>query len=200
MSKFNVEIELTEEMLGTLPGDPEIYEKWILSKIEEPEKQEEVKEEEIKTLPQLLKESTTGFAQNNGRPFLHSYMIKGFFKSAAKAMKHVEGAASKKLGWHNSLIDTLIFIQPREIVAVLPEGGKMGYCVRALKAETPKGPRVTLARSETLPIGTKFRFTVNCLSDKLDQYIEEWFSYGEYSALGQWRNSGKGTIKYKILK
>lgn len=199
MSKHNIEIELTEEMLGTLPGDPEVYEKWILSKIEEPAQRDTAKEVEIKNLPEMLEKSTTCFAKNNGHPIIYSYMIKGFLKAACYACKQIEDSESEDFTAHRKKIDTLVFVTPKEIVAEIPKGLNMGYCVRPLRAETGQGPRVTLARSETLPIGTKFKFTINCLSDKLDKYIQEWLEYGQHNALGQWRNSGKGTFTFKIL-
>jgi hypothetical protein len=30
--------------------------------------------------------------------------------------------------------------------------------------------------------------------------IKEWLNYGAYRGLGQWRNSGKGIYKYKIIE
>ena len=200
MSKFNVEITLTEEMLGTLPGDPEVYEKWILSKIDDPAQRDEAKKVEVKNLPELLEKSTTGFAKNNGRPLIYGYMIKGFLKAACYAMKQVDDSESEGLQAHRKKIDTLVFVTPKEIVAEIPEGKSVKFCVRPLRITNGQGERVTLARSETLPIGTKFTFTINCLSDKLDKYVEEWLDYGQFNALGQWRNSGKGTFTYRIIK
>jgi hypothetical protein len=61
-----------------------------------------------------------------------------------------------------------------------------------------QGPRVSLCRSETLPAGTQFTFSIRLLSDSLLPLVLEWLAYGELRGLGQWRNSGKGRFTVRI--
>ena len=93
-------------------------------------------------------------------------------------------------------IDGLVFVSPRQIP--FGNNGAMGMCQRPLRAQTPKGDRVALARSETVPAGATLTFSVTCLREGLIPCVEEWLEYGKLSGLGQWRNSGKGRFTCEI--
>jgi hypothetical protein len=83
----------------------------------------------------------------------------------------------------------------------MPEGTQIGSCQRPLRAETAQGPRVALANSETCPAGTWCEFTIiNKRPERVtDEHIEMWLYKGRDNGIGQWRNSGKGIFKAKIL-
>ena len=74
----------------------------------------------------------------------------------------------------------------------------MDDCSRPLRAETMQGQRVSIAKSESIPAGCYLTFEVEILDPSLVDCIKECFSYSEYKALGQWRNSGKGRCKTEI--
>jgi len=66
---------------------------------------------------------------------------------------------------------------------------------------TMQGPRVCLARSETVPHGSKFEFEVSSLAKRFgkddgsvdaQELVREWLDYSKLRGFGQWRNSGKG--------
>jgi hypothetical protein len=76
------------------------------------------------------------------------------------------------------------------------------YLQRSLRAETAKGPRVALAKSEQLPAGTKFRFVL--LIDDKSPVTEDklilLFDRGAMKGLGQWRNADYGKFMYKLRR
>ena len=96
-------------------------------------------------------------------------------------------------------IDGLIFVHPRLIPITMPEGGKISICERPLRANTAQGPRVSIARSEAVPIGSTITFEVELLQNYLHDLICEWLDYGKLRGFSQWANSGKGRFSYEIL-
>lgn len=198
--RLNVKLEIVEEMLGTAAADPELYEKYILS--QHPElKENPAVEDETEMLPDVdeeIEQSTTIFRRDDEQPCLLDYQIKGFFKDACSMLRRVKGSESKKLKAYKKEIDGLVFVTPRAIRLLLPEGAELGICERPLRAGTAKGERIALARSESAPVGTRLQFAITLLDKRLLEYVEEWLEYGELRGLGQWRNSGKG--RFRVLK
>ena len=95
----------------------------------------------------------------------------------------------------------MIFVNPRKIPLVLPDNADISFVERPLRASTPKGERVALARSEALPVGTTLEFDICYFKYKgIEKIIEEWLAYGAMRGLGQWRNSGMGKYSYEILE
>jgi hypothetical protein len=188
---------MLEELLGTAPGDKEIYESFVAAKAEGKDTGDEVAalpEEEIAL-------GTTVFARGpDGGPALWDYQIKGFFKDACSALARVPDSRSKELKAYKKEIDGLVFVFPRQIKLSLPTGGKVEFCQRPLRAQTARGERIALARSETVPAGTVLEFEVRLLKDSLWPTVQEWLNYGELRGLGQWRNSGKGRFKWEAVK
>lgn len=97
------------------------------------------------------------------------------------------------------MIDGLIFISPRQIPIDL-HGLRMDTCERPLRASTPQGERVSLAKSETVPEGSTLEFDVTCLDPALEACVLECLDYGRLRGLSQWRNSGKGRFTYEVLE
>jgi len=200
MFEMQIKATLIEEMLGTASANPELYEEFIASK-----RPEGVDPDEVSTLPEVedeVKKQTTVFHRDdNGQPFIYDYLIKGFFKNACSALRRVEGTKSKGMTAYKKIIDGLIFIAPRKIMIIGPDGNPpvMGICIRPLRIQGPKGERVALARSETVPAGNILVFTIKTYDEKLRPNIIEWLDYGKRNALGQWHNSGKGRISYEIV-
>lgn len=54
----------------------------------------------------------------------------------------------------------------------------MGYCERSLRAQTPMGERISIAKSETVPEGSTIEFEVECLDPKLEDMVRECLNYG----------------------
>ena len=69
-----------------------------------------------------------------------------------------------------------------------------------LRAQTPQGERIALARSEMVSAGTELTFTILCLDPGLEEQIAQWLHYGKLRGLGAWRNSGMGRFTWKRVK
>lgn len=199
---MKIRITLTEEILGSSPSNEELLAAYIASKAPT----DDLTAQEVDNIKaQAAEERTTIFPKTaDGTPFIYDYQIKGMFKDSCKALA-TAGKAGYPGGKHcaalkayKKAIDGLIFVSPREIPYNL-HGLKMGFCERPLRAQTPMGERVSIAKSETVPAGSTIEFEVTCLDQKLEDVVRECFDYGTLRGLGQWRNSGKGRFTWEEL-
>ena len=196
MRKLHVEVRYTEELLGTASADPEIHSRFIASK---PADAASI-EEEVAAIgvEGATERAMTVFPREGGEPFLWDYQWKGFFKDSCGMMRRATGSKSAKVKAYKKEIDGLVFVVPRKVPLVLPEGETIGECQRPLRASTAQGERIALAHSETVPAGTTQEFDVAILKDDLVPVVLEWFAYGEFHGTGQWRNSGKGRFVCRV--
>ena len=202
MKTYDVELTFIEPMLGTVPKDKELYSNFIASKA--PAKEDG--EEEVATVQEMEEKGWTGFhAFPDGSPLIYDYMIKGFFKDACSMLSRVSGRKvkgeervpknnSSKIRAFKKVIDGMVFIKPRQIKIEL--SGEMGVLERPLRAMTPQGERVCLARSDMVPAGSKIRFKVLVLGEVDEDTLREWFEYGALRGLGQWRNASYGSFNF----
>ena len=166
---------------------------------------------------ELMEKSVTVFAREggvkDGRPHLWDYQIRGFFKEVIGALVEfnpmeikVKGKKYKLSKWtYKRIVDNFIFVTPREIPLILPEGVDIGEkvvlgtgeCTRPLRADTQRGPRVALATSETVPVGTTFECEIHSIVEELMPLVVECLNYGVHKGMGQWRNSGKGRFTWE---
>lgn len=205
MNSVHIDIRFIQPILGTASADPEIHERFIASKAPDaPSLKEEV---EALGAEELVERGTTVFPRRkDGTPFLWDYQAKGFLKDACKAMREADGSVSANIPAYKTKIDTLVFVSPRNINLVMPEGGEVKIMQRPLRAETAQGPRVALASSEMLPAGTTCSFDITTLAQtvgtrkvaNLREAIVEWFAYGQLRGIGQWRNAGWGSFVCRI--
>lgn len=196
MKQVRVKLTLVEEALGSSPSNKQIYTDYIASKA--PEDKGDVSEE-VESIPEDDKGVTVFPRMEDGTPFIYDYQIKGFFKDTCGALRRATGMKSAKLKAYKKVIDGVVFVPQRRIPYIIPEGGEMGYCERPLRAETPQGQRVALAKSETVPAGSTVEFDIVTLDDDLVPIIKEWLDYGRLRGLGQWRNSGKGRFTWEQI-
>jgi hypothetical protein len=199
MHEMTVKLELQEELLGTSSANPDLYRDYIASKNPKGVAQDEIDNlaEMVADVDEELDLSTTVFHRKDGKPFLYDYQVKGFFKDACGCLRRADETLSKKEKAYKKVIDGLVFIKEREIFPEL--SGDMGVCERPLRAQTPQGERIALARSEAMPAGSVMTFTIVMLDKKLKKLVKEWLDYGRFRGLGQWRNSGKGRFTYELL-
>lgn len=202
MDSYKVKLTLTERLLGTVPKSKDIYLDHIIRKAREQgvELTEAQVEQELKTTGEMEEKGWTGFHMLDGNPILYSYVIKGFFKDACGMLRRATGTRSSKVKAYKKVVDGLIFVTPRMIPLILPDGAKMGVLERPLRAQTAQGERVALARSDTCPPGTTLEFTLLVLGVIKEPLLKEWLSYGELRGLGQWRNAGFGRVEYELMK
>lgn len=200
---MKIRITLTEEVLGSSPSNEELLAAYIASKAPT----DDLTAQEVDNIKaQAAEERTTIFPKTaDGTPFIYDYQIKGMFKDSCKALA-TAGKAGYPGGKHcaalkayKKAIDDLIFVSPREIPYNL-HGLKMGFCERPLRAQTPMGERVSIAKSESVPAGATAEFEIECLDEKLEDMVRECLDYGAKRGLGQWRNSGKGRFEWEEVK
>ncbi len=207
MQSLKVKTTMTNECLGTLSNDPKLHETYQASKSKDKEK---IKEE-LAAMPaeELYEKGLTVFPRNeDGSPFMWDYQVRGHIKSFFKARVEF-GGLSIKVGkkeykfskWtYKRLVDEHIFVTPRKIKLELPEGSDFSSCTRPLIGDTPQGPRVCLATSETVPEGTTAEFEIHCMQPELAELMKEALDYGAFNGFLQWRNSGKGTFTWEERK
>ena len=228
MSQLIVRFTLLEELLGSKPYDAALFDRWINGLRRDAKGLEELQIAK-KTFDTLKKEAsdkaeeremagTTVFHRDptTGKPIIYDYQVKGFFKGAcgflqraddfnggtpksAKTSKEDRKEGAIDINAYKKIIDGLIFPSPRLITLNLPEGTSVGLLERSMRVMTPKGERICLARSETVPAGTTFDVTILFLKKGLEPIIREWLEYGQLHGFGQWRNAGYGRVSVEIL-
>jgi hypothetical protein len=197
MERYRVNLTLVEPLLGTVPKSKQVYKDHVQGRAAE--LGDEAAAEELETIQAVEEKGWTGFHMDDGIPILYDYVIRGFLKSACGALRRVSGTRSAKLQAYKKVIDGLVFVEPRRIPLSI-NGGEMGVLERPLRAQTAKGERVALARSDTCPVGTTMEFELLVLGVVSKVLLEEWFSYGALMGLGQWRSGGYGRFVYYLAK
>lgn len=200
---MKVRITLTEETLGTSPSNEELLATYIASKAPT----DELTAQEVATIKaQSAEDRVTIFHRlADGRPFIYDYQIKGMLKDSCKALAkagkagYAGGKACAALKAYKQAIDGLIFVSPREIPYDM-HGMRMGYCERPLRASTPMGERVSIAKSESVPAGSTIELEFTLLDPSLEQMVRECLDYGTLRGIGGWRNSGKGRYTWEEIK
>ena len=206
MKKIKVRITFTEEILGTASGDPKLHEEFVASKAPNAQSMEE----EVAALgvDEVVRNGMTVFPRDDqGRPFLWDYQIKGFFKDACSMLsrcggkdssgKKAEVNESSKIKAYKKIIDGLIFVNPRRIPFVFD--GQVGSCQRPLRAQTAQGERIAIANSETVPAGAYIDAEIVLLNSEYEAAVIEWLDYGALRGIGCWRNASKGRFEYQLL-
>lgn len=191
MKDHKVKFTFITEMLGTAPSDPEIYEKFIM-------KNAAVVEDELETLEVADPKAITIFHKVDGQPIIYDYMIRGFLKHACGAMRRLDDTLSKDFTAYKKKIDQLVFVFPRRIPIL--KAGEITTYTRPLRAMTPKGPRVSLAKSEMIQDGAELDFTIKVLGVISDELLREWLDYGCLNGIGQFRNGSFGRFTYEIVE
>ncbi len=196
MSKrLRIRLTLNEEILGSASANPDIHREYIASKSPDPT----TIEDEVAAIgvDKATDKAMTVFPKHDGKPFMYDYQMKGFFKDACGALRAVPDTLSEEQKAYKKIIDGTIFVFPRMIF--FAPSGKMGDCQRPLRAETAQGPRIALANSETLPVGTTVEMEILIMNEKTEPLVREWLDYGALRGLGQWRNSGKGRFSWEDI-
>lgn len=211
MEKYNVVIELTTEMLGTVAANKEVFEKFILQKKRDEMEKNEKKgkpltfepteadlQAEIETIQEVEENGYTVFMADKEKGlFLYDYLVKGFIRYAGNALKDIVETGKKEPGIAalKSKLTDFCFVFPRMIFLNKQEPD--GVRERPLRANTAKGPRNSLARSDKVNAGLRIHFQIGLLPHKEVSWavIRQILEYGELQGLGQWRNGGYGRFK-----
>lgn len=197
-TKETYRIELLRKMLGTVPKNKEVYSSYIATKVDKCKKEPAPDaDEEIDTIEEIEEKGWTGFHEDSNGLFIYSYMILGFFKNACQVA--MENKAIGKIKAYKTWFDKMVFIYPRRIY--FGKDQPDGDLQRPLMVMTPKGPRVTVTRSDYIAEGTQIQFEVEIFNNSKDidhELISNLLQYGEYQGLGQWRGSGRYG-QFKVL-
>ncbi len=189
---YRLKVTFTETLLGTKP-QKDVATEFILSKAIDPETGQPP-EDELETLPVALDKGTTAFDKQEGKPIYYDYMVKGFLKDVGLTFNGLRGVKNLR-----SKIENFVFVSPRRIALHVPDGVQMTYCERPLRAMTMQGPRVSLARSEELPVGTWFECNIDVFDGPItEDILRDILSYGEKRGFGQWRNGGHGRFEFEL--
>lgn len=201
MVKMKVKLTFIEPLLGTTPGSKEIAEEFVMSQHPDEEIPKDEQEAHSEKKGEAIEKATTFFSRNKkDQPVLWNYQIEGFFKDACSMLKRIKGNLNTALKAHKKMIDGLVFVEQRQILITPPEKIlKPEFLERPLRAQTLKGERIALARSEVMPAGSKVEFTIMLLEDSLVKHVRSWLDYGVLRGLGQWRNSGMGRFTWEML-
>ena len=107
MEKINVRITLMEAMLGTSPNNAEIYREFFAPKAPNDATADE--EAEALAREQEGIKGMTVFPRNeDGKPFIYDYMIKGAFKDACQMLARLKnGNESSRIKAFKKIIDGL---------------------------------------------------------------------------------------------
>ena len=193
MKKYAVTLTLKEEFLGTVSKEKDVYTKFIQNKAPD-----NGGDDELETLEDIGNVGT-GFHMQDGQPLIYDYVIKGYLKDACSMLRRVGDTASSKLTSFKKVIDGLVFPMPRRIL-INTNGSELGSLERPLRAQTAKGERIALAKSDTCPIGSTLEFELLILGGVTQKLLKEWLDYGSLRGLGQWRNAGYGIFDYTLKK
>ena len=198
---YAARLTFTDDLLGSTPLDEEVYSTYIASKAPASMQVNGTAQTELELLEEADIKGRTGFLRDDQRrPLLMNYVFKGFLKEAWQACRQRPGALSVSMKAGKSKIDDLLFIQPRHVILRMPPGGVESINERPLRAETARGPRVALAASEQLPIGTWCDVKIIVLAPQIitRELLSEWLDYGEGLGIGQWRSGQYGTFRYTL--
>uniref|UniRef100_A0A6M3KXZ6 Uncharacterized protein n=1 Tax=viral metagenome TaxID=1070528 RepID=A0A6M3KXZ6_9ZZZZ len=213
IEKKHIKIELTEAMLGTVPKNKDVYSKHIATKVRALAKHREeneedllsdIIEEEVETVEDIEEKGWTGFHRDEQGIFIYNYMIKGFAKAATDVAIEV-GWIKPKIVNYKKWLDLLLFIETRKLrfmdgngtIIAVPDG----TLERPIRMMTPRGPRVTVTRSDTVDGGRLLEFDITLLPNSKGvcwNNLRHSFNYGERVGLGQWRGSG-GYGSFKVV-
>jgi len=194
MDIYQVRLTFSEPLLGTVPLDREVYTTYVKSLGKN-------NDDEGETLPDvdgLIEKGTTGFHEQDGKPILYDYAIKGFFKDVCSMLRYDSNSRSAGIKNYKKAIDGLVFVYPRQIPIEL--AGETFVVERPLRAQTARGERVALSRSIAVPAGSSLAFEIQVIAVVSQPLLEEWLMYGRFRGLGQWRNGGYGRFEYTLKK
>lgn len=147
-------------------------------------------------------------------PFIYDYQLKGMFKDSIGLIGRYKNNRASTLKAYKKVIDGGLFIYPRHVGIIMPEitidefgkeittydeNGNLRTKQRALRTSGPTGERNAIAKSEVIPAGSTFCFRIGMADPGMRDVIIEILDYGSIRGLGQWRNSGIGTFRWREL-
>jgi hypothetical protein len=198
MKTFDVVLKFETPLLGSQPNR-DVTSEFIHQKaIKAGAVTEEDAAAELETIPEQVEKATTVFHRADGQPVLWDYQLQGFFKEWAGTLNGL-----KEIGGVKNFRDKVskaVFVTPRQIP--LEGVGEVEWNERPLRAETMKGPRVALARSEQAGEGTTIHFRVHIVIERevTEAHLRTILDFGAWKGIGQWRSGGWGRFTYEMTE
>jgi len=190
---YKLSVELISPLLGSQPSK-DVASEYLAKKAGF----DSLPEAELETLPDALDKGTTVFHKDAaGNPILWAYQVKGFLKNGGQVFNGRVTGGIKNL---RKKVGDYVFVTPPQIKLLNGKGAPdITYNERPLRAQTPQGERVALARSEQIDAGAHFSCGITVIEDVIgESVLRELLDYGYYQGLGQWRGGGYGQFTYKL--
>ncbi len=214
MKKLKIKLTFTEDVLGGLNNNDKVFEEFHKPKAPVDKQAEEAEATVDPAASNDMEKMTTVFPKNpDGSKFCWDYQVRGFFKEAMTVGCELGEEVMKSLSkWTiKKTVDSMLFIEERRIPFIGVDGlpvSKVRELERPLRAQTMRGERICLARSEVIDAGSSIVFTVGWLeskSTKGTQRITEdaitWaLNYGALKGFGQWRGGGWGRFRWEAAE
>ena len=216
---IGLRFDFEETLLGSASGNPEIHEQFIASKAPTTaETAEEVAAVSDETVEEMIQKHSTIFPKDETGLFIWNYQMRGCFKENLHALITL-GDISHVSAWsYKTAVDQYIMVNPRRIYLHAPDGTIIqepsGTLQRSMRVDTLQGPRVALARSETVPGGTWIQFQVSMFLPTvgprmkkdgtprkapplfLRQNLMDAIEFASEQGFLQWRTGGYGRFRY----
>lgn len=195
MQKYNIEIELVQDQLGTVPKDREVYVKYVANNIPKEKAEEEALGIPEAETPEDKGPGWTIFMSDEKGIYILNHIIVGFLRDAGNSLKEQLGIKQVK-----SKMESCVFVTPRKIR--FERDGQIiqepdAIFERPLRGMTMQGPRVTLVKSDVVKVGAHLKFQITLLDHKeiTADVLREVLSFGQFRGLGQFRNGGYGQFE-----
>lgn len=191
----------TTPLLGSQPASRTLRTEYIATKAPSPAEVEE----EDNLLGDAEERGLTVFLRDDydNSLIMLDYMLRGYLKGALEGL-----VAQTEVKQPRSKIDRYVFTGPRRI-QIMREGELIidedDQLERPLRAETMRGPRVSLAASEMIDLPWSVEVVITLLPNPASkssaavtwETIETALDYGQFQGLGQWRNGGYGRFTWE---
>lgn len=208
---MKIEIEFVEKCLSTKPENLETLGLAVTTKAPDDEKATEEQEAAQAAADEVDEEQPPRYCifhrKDDGELMLWDYQVKGFIKEAADILRQASSQVNEKTGKKSSgmwgtarkKVDNFVFVFPRKIS--LGKHEPDGIYTRTVIGQTPKGQRVSIARSEYVSPGTKFQVEISVLPGApfSTDMLRMCLNYGVLKGIGQWRNAGWGRFTWKEI-
>lgn len=121
VENYHVKMWFIQPLLGSAPGDPDLYKRFIASNAPDaPTREEELTSN---TVENVAARGVNVFVRRTktGLPAVGQHTIKGFFKESMTASRRQDGSVSKGISIHKTRITGNVVIKPTWINIQIPE-------------------------------------------------------------------------------
>lgn len=204
----------TEPVLGTASANPDIHRDHVAKKAPPEKSAEEIAllEEAIASGAEFEKQMTV-FPRDEHGLFVFDFQLRGFYKESLAMLIELGDDSVKSLSkWTvKRAVDGILFVNPRRVRLKDVAGNGIAVAAesmtRPLRADTLQGPRICLATSEMLPVGTNLQFEVEVLEVKnaksklriTEEAVLAAMAYGSRRGFAQWRGGGWGRFSFEEI-